>query len=687
MILTVYLGSVVPLSSPMANDDLPPAGRSLFDILTTVEAPDGPRLKVPFPFDDLRSLITTRGRLSENDIAETLLPIGRSLQRDVAAPDFFASPRVVLGVTGAPATFTEPTTLMMKDRLYLGYQPKSETLEVISFNEKAGRFEFQIVENYAPGRKPRVVQAQRSLCLSCHRGGGPIFSNPPWSETPANPKIAARLAKANGTPLLNARLIGPSRQSVRDLHRSVGNANRLLHASKYWSEVCAAPNTARYCKATLLSTVLEHRLSGRRSFGQGDFPSRHETEIFLEESQRLSWPNGFEIASPFIEDVDPLSPVTTIGRGTAEAPPLRVLDIGTSDGNNQIIDLLGDAFTDADIRWLERTLLAVAESVGAPRRVARVPCKVQPDATGGSTFTCKGRGPDFPTLTGRIVPARPDGPVVLIDRLSVGPLDYRDLVTDAVAKSRDTAGAQKFSLRPIDRETGLQPRTGDGWVVASVDLSFSKSSNLEHHATFTIRDDIKRFRIAASTLSGYRLAGAERSVTEGRLRGSEIMKALAIRLGQPAPEGCCDPALDLPPAALSAEAAGPTVVGLSFAPGPAHPSLQAFHRVCGACHAGKAAAPANFLYGSSKRQIQAITGCAPRILDRLAQWQSKTRGLPPMPPPSYLARTGSTAEQWLASTDYRRIQRLTAALGVAAGAQTSEDKRVLPACAPNAPRN
>jgi hypothetical protein len=217
-------------------------------------------------------------------------------------------------------------------------------------------------------------------------------------------------------------------------------------------------------------------------------------------------------------------------------------------------------------------------------------------------------------------------------------------------------------------------------VIASVELSIDGQQ-----AVFTIRDDIKRLRITAPTLSGYRFAGSGRSVTKGRLRGTEIMKALAIRLGQPAPESCCPHAPDLPPATMSVENTGPTIAGLSPAPGPAHPSLQAFHRVCGACHTGEAAQPPNFLLGSSERQIQAITGCAPRILERLAQWESKARRLPPMPPPSYLARTGSTAQKWLASSDYRRIRRLTAALGGNPEPRSPEDMRELPACSPNTP--
>src|SRR3546814_642524 len=68
-------------------------------------------------------------------------------------------------------------------------------LEVISYNEAAGRFEFQLVHDYRAGATPRVSSARRELCAACHQNLAPIFSRPLWAETNANPRIAARLAE------------------------------------------------------------------------------------------------------------------------------------------------------------------------------------------------------------------------------------------------------------------------------------------------------------------------------------------------------------------------------------------------------------------------------------------------------------------------------------------------------------
>ncbi len=167
-------------------DDRPPVGRSLFDALVT-EAVDGrPVYRVPYPFAALSDAIARHA-----PVRQLLVPLGRALQRHAAAPDFFRHPRIVLAVVREGGS----AGMRLKDRLYLGYQEKTESIEVISYNASAGRFEFQIVEDYAAGKTPRVVYANRSLCTVCHQNQGPIFSEPLWDETNANPDVAERLAE------------------------------------------------------------------------------------------------------------------------------------------------------------------------------------------------------------------------------------------------------------------------------------------------------------------------------------------------------------------------------------------------------------------------------------------------------------------------------------------------------------
>src|SRR3546814_10225340 len=90
-------------SSDVCSSDLgsdkPPAGRSLFDFVATHEQ-DGERVyDIPFPFEALLQRINARaGCDSGNDcLRVVLIPLGRSLQRLAAAPDFFAHPRIEIG--------------------------------------------------------------------------------------------------------------------------------------------------------------------------------------------------------------------------------------------------------------------------------------------------------------------------------------------------------------------------------------------------------------------------------------------------------------------------------------------------------------------------------------------------------------------------------------------------------------
>jgi hypothetical protein len=81
--------------------DRPPAGRSLFDFVATREQ-DGTRVyDIPFPFEALLRRVNARAGCGNGRdcLRVVLIPLGRSLQRLAATPDFFAHPRIVAAVT------------------------------------------------------------------------------------------------------------------------------------------------------------------------------------------------------------------------------------------------------------------------------------------------------------------------------------------------------------------------------------------------------------------------------------------------------------------------------------------------------------------------------------------------------------------------------------------------------------
>ena len=85
--------------------DRPPVGRSLFDRLFAAERDGAAVIDVPYPFATLRQrLLGHLGPGAEDSqvLAQVLIPLGRALQRNAAAPDYFASPRLVLAVVGDP---------------------------------------------------------------------------------------------------------------------------------------------------------------------------------------------------------------------------------------------------------------------------------------------------------------------------------------------------------------------------------------------------------------------------------------------------------------------------------------------------------------------------------------------------------------------------------------------------------
>ena len=151
-------------AQPSAGDNLPARGQALFDQFA--DSADGGRTaRVPYPLEKLleriRTMLEPSGR--GGGLSTVLIPLGRSLQRHAAENgDYFRYPRVVIAVTGEAADSTTP---YLKDRLYLGFHEKAETLEVISYNPAAGRFEFQVADDYRAGGTARLRYANRALCV------------------------------------------------------------------------------------------------------------------------------------------------------------------------------------------------------------------------------------------------------------------------------------------------------------------------------------------------------------------------------------------------------------------------------------------------------------------------------------------------------------------------------------------
>lgn len=367
-----------------ASGDLPPTGHSRFDQLVG----DKP---VPYPFARLLRNITRQMRTDAGSLPPlkvTLIPLGRSLQRDAGAPDFFHFPRVVAAADGHALPGIAP----LKDRLFIGYHEKGGVIEVISYNDAAGRFEFQVVRDYLAGKTPQLFYARRSLCLSCHQNAAPIFARPLWDETPANPAIAQRLRETR-RDFYQVRLTGT------DIAYFIDNATDRANLFSVWQQLwltgCGSGVAGDRCRLEAFAAALDYART-RTLPAPSSLP-------MLSRNWKQRWPNGLPIPNPDLPNRDPLAALPdTAHDPLLLRPPLATWHV--PDKTAFVVGLAGmlDAATvkqlaHADLaapleRLRARGALAarpfshtlvdeLLTEVGTPRRTARIalpPARLEP---------------------------------------------------------------------------------------------------------------------------------------------------------------------------------------------------------------------------------------------------------------------------------------------------------------------
>lgn len=176
-------------------------------------------LVLPYPFARLVDDVKTRTGAA---IQLGFVPLGRSLQRYAADPEYFASPRILLAVIA-----NGKTGPLLRDRLFLGYQPAARAIEVIAYDDAEGRFKFMQIDDYGPQGRPLAAALDETICVTCHQSRAPIFPASPWDETNANPRVVAALpARVEDLG------VGQDFDGLDQFSRSVMRANRLLVATQ-----------------------------------------------------------------------------------------------------------------------------------------------------------------------------------------------------------------------------------------------------------------------------------------------------------------------------------------------------------------------------------------------------------------------------------------------------------------------
>jgi mono/diheme cytochrome c family protein len=246
--------------------------------------PDG----LPVPFEAVLARLKTKIHprsivLAQNGGEEipapepiaVLIPESRSLHQDAIDAQF---PRIVVAMDAEPNYGSDENNpnnfdpnadllgVSFQNRLFVAYSEKPKTVEIISYNEGSGKFDFLTVEDYgAEPKNPRF--ANRDLCITCHQGGGPIFSSYPWNNTnqnfvnAENNKTVARdmiIAARGPSPYHGVdpnAFYGYSNIAGQRIDASVAAGNSALRFNFLWQNLCVGDQMLA-CRGVLLRVAL-----------------------------------------------------------------------------------------------------------------------------------------------------------------------------------------------------------------------------------------------------------------------------------------------------------------------------------------------------------------------------------------------------------------------------------------------
>lgn len=275
-------------------DDLPPAGtRSLFDHLIAQNE------VLPYPFEKLVALIQKQDPENKPPLV-LMIPKGRSLLKAQAD---FEHPRLIATADFEDANTAAALGVAPRGQLFLGFVENAHEIEVISYNEAAGRFEFQLVQDYREGGLPRIVYARRAICITCHQAGAPIFPQRPWNETNGQPEIAEKIRAARNSdqPYLNAPISNPIGVPERiDELAEVGNF--LVATQRAWLDGCAEGDDGIACRRQMLKLALQYL------WNPAEFDAQSADAKQLRMLQAKHWPaGGIADAEKSLRNRDPLA--------------------------------------------------------------------------------------------------------------------------------------------------------------------------------------------------------------------------------------------------------------------------------------------------------------------------------------------------------------------------------------------
>ncbi len=648
----------------------PPIGRSLFDHLFSETVNGKLAYVIPFPFTELLERIEQQlpnASEATGGIQKVLIPMGRSLVRNASSPEFFSSPRLVIAIDSQPLFEPGHAGLLLQDRLYIGYMEHSQLLEVISYNEAAGRFEFQLVENYGPGTKPKVSYSNRQLCLACHQNAAPIFSRQQWDETNANPAIDVLLEQRGAARYGIATGAGVDIPFAIDA--ATDRANYYSYYQLMWQLGCLPPDepvkTASKagipCRSALLRAALQFLLTDGAGFNAGAVSHQPHLKL-LQANAKRHWPDGLLIADPDIPNRNPLlkhtdkvNVISEVFDPLTPRPALRKLDAGSDSALRLLVSGLAGFFAQTDRQRLDQYLFETATEKHMSER-QDFTCSFQKKAWSGPGqrmgFDCRAAtdmasGP-VTSLQGRYTLEQ--------DRLSQAVINHLLLADGTELRNltlRQQSGGSESSVMQFQLFNGKRhARLPNGNAIGAFVLESPSVGLLTAPAQLSVLSDFLLLDDALSKL----VQQVEEQQSDGLsflpFRRASILPSLFNTLGMEPLVWCCSDTGAVAEANVKTRAHSDST------------ELKPFYQYCAVCHATASAFPANFLYGDEAQVRQRISHCAERIYYRLsmAHRAPGQRAKSPMPPQLALKAMGAQDETWAESITLKTLIAYTGRL-------------------------
>ncbi len=589
---------------------------------------------IPYPFERLVEALEAQldnGKIPA--VRQVFVPMGRSLQRDAPAPDYFRFPRKVIALEGEPVSVGRQAGQVMEYRLFIAHQPSTETLEVISYNDAAGRFEFQVVADYGADKTPLVRPANRVMCMSCHHNAAPIFARIPWSETSFNVEVASKLVAA--LPRQYSSLIGIVTLDAGVIDVLAERANYLSAAQAIWKQGCDSVA----CRAAMLRAALQYRLSGESSFDSTAANYRREYFDALTRNWSHNWPRGLALQGSRLTDRNPFAGDTeTIEDDPLLARPAQAtwhqVDSILADG---IIYRLAGFFTRSDIQRIDRHLIAAASSRTVANYRYEAACRAQPSGAGRHTLSC-GDNASPQSLQAQLEVEMLRDKIISLRLISFRIPHDTNLLQPAITEL--TRFPRRLEARLGHDRAQLSLRLANGDRIDSMTLHWNESLLGESRLGITLSAESAIVDQAVARLLDNHQAGHADSLRQGVFRRKPVLQELMRALSM-------DPLQWKPTVRNTALATQPTRSRLEG-------DLALLEPYCAHCHGDETLHPPGFLSGSSVQKK--VLQCAPRILRRLQAWQESNHfPRSPMPPPASIEYSGISAVDWPQSEHYRTL--------------------------------